>query len=75
MTLDNVQTFQFLGLALPTGESLAKMVKAGGKGDSHTKGMEMLPEAKKLVMDLYRPHNEALARLLNDDSYVAWNNE
>ena len=69
------QTFEFLGLAPPAEESLAKMVKAGGKGTSYTKGREMLPEARKLVMDLYRPHNEALARLLKDDSFLAWNSD
>lgn len=70
-----MQAFEFLGLTPPAEESLAKMVKVGGKGDAHTTGKALLPEAKKMVLDLYRPHNEALARILNDDSYLAWNQE
>jgi hypothetical protein len=49
------------------------MVAAGGKGTSHVKGRAMLPEALKLVQDLYTPYNEKLAILLGDDYYRKWN--
>ena len=53
-------------------ESLAKMVKAGGKGTSHAKGKTMLPEARKLVTEFYQPWNERLADLLGDEYYRNW---
>lgn len=66
------QAFQFLGLTSPSMESLAKMVKAGGKGTSYAKDKTMLPEARKLVTELYQPWNERLADLLGDEYYRNW---
>ena len=68
-----LQAFKFLELPMPSEESLVKMVAAGGKGTNQIKGRAMLPEAAKLVYDLYTPHNERLAQLLQDDYYRQWN--
>jgi hypothetical protein len=63
-----------LGITNVTEEDLDKMVKAGGKGTSFTKGKPaMLDEARRLVMDFYRPWNERLSDLLRDPYYLTWN--
>ncbi|GAX82546.1 hypothetical protein CEUSTIGMA_g9972.t1 [Chlamydomonas eustigma] len=68
------QVYAFLGMTNVTEEDLDKMVKAGGRGTSFTKGRPaMLDEARSLVMDFYRPWNQRLSELLGDPYYLSWN--
>lgn len=52
---------------------LMQIMKAG-KPKSHSSGADpMLPEAREILKKLYKPYNEQLAKLLNDDRWLSYN--
>eukprot|EP00798_Chlamydomonas_sp_ICE-L_P014904 gene14904-20953_t len=66
------KAYKFVGLSAPADRTIELITKKG-KPQSFTNGREILPEARALVSEFYKPWNERLAKLLDDDKYLEWN--
>ena len=62
----------FLGIRTLTEDQVKILFdrKRNVNSAAHTKAYEMLPETRQLLQNLYRSHNEKLAELLNDDTFL-----
>ncbi len=47
-------------------------IRYAGPTSSYATGKHLLPEAKQLLVDFYKPYNARLAKLLEDKSLEAW---
>ena len=62
-----VKMLDFLQLGQGVGEEMEKWLT---KANAHVTSVEMLPETKVLLNDLYGPYNKLLADLLKDERYT-----
>ena len=62
--------FKFLGLSSLTNDQLAKVATDRHVNEGSINKLPMLPSTKKLLQEFFKPFNEKLARLLNDDRFL-----
>ncbi|XP_014676786.1 PREDICTED: carbohydrate sulfotransferase 15-like [Priapulus caudatus] len=72
--IDHLHTvFNFLELGPLTAQQVARIEKAPAANHRRARARSvgaMLPETRRLLTDFYRPYNEDLAALLNDDAFT-----
>lgn len=65
-------TYSFLGLKIPQKSTMKKILGMdvrNSRKPADKKAGGMLPATRELLYQFYKPHNKALAKLLNDDRY------
>ena len=67
--------FEFVGLSPADARLTAAMSKRGKPASISKSAPAMLPEALQLVAGFYKPYNEQLAAILDDQAYLAWNSK
>ena len=64
------EVFKFLELSPLTDDQLAKAVSSQHINERSSKKNPMLPSTRKLLQEFFKPFNEKLAKLLNDDRFL-----
>ena len=62
--------YKFLGSSPLTEDQLTKVVSNQHINELSVKKPPMLPSTRELLQDFFKPFNEKLARLLNDDRFL-----
>ncbi|GAX80445.1 hypothetical protein CEUSTIGMA_g7884.t1 [Chlamydomonas eustigma] len=72
VTVTLMDIFTFLGLKTPNVQEW-DTIRFAGPVNKYASDRAMLPEARKILNDFYKPYNTRLSKLLNDQRYDLWN--
>ena len=64
------EVFKFLELSPLTDDQLAKAVSSQHINERSSKKNPMLPSTRELLQEFFKPFNEKLVQLLNDDRFL-----